>query len=123
MKLIIDIPKDLYESACKSTYTSLDELDAIYAIKEGKRLITCEGCIHYDPEHVEKDGVRYEYSDMPKDAFDPTELFVTIDYGINVGGRCCRDYNRGYVEDKRVYRCKDDYCSRAEPKCSGRREG
>lgn len=45
MKLIIDIPKDLYESACKSTYTSLDELDAIYAIKEGKRFITCKNCV------------------------------------------------------------------------------
>ena len=78
-------------------------------------IIHCWECIYYDPEHIEKNGVRYEYEDMPKDAFDilGTDL-VNSKYGINVGGRCCRDYNVGYSEDKRVFVSKQNYCGRAE---------
>ena len=80
-------------------------------------IIHCKYCIYYDPEHVEKDGVRYEYSDMPKDAFDilGTNL-VNSKYGVNVGGRCCRDYNVGYPEDKRVFVSEQNFCGRAERK-------
>jgi hypothetical protein len=78
-------------------------------------IIHCWECIYYDPEHIEKNGVRYEYEDMPKDAFDILGTgLVNSKYGINVGGRCCRDYNVGYSEDKRVYVSKQNYCGRAE---------
>ena len=78
-------------------------------------IIHCWECIYYDPEHIEKNGVRYEYEDMPKDAFDILGTgLVNSEYGINVGGRCCRDYNVGYSEDKRVYVSKQNYCGRAE---------
>ena len=78
-------------------------------------IIHCYDCIYYDPEHIEKNGVRYEYEDMPKDAFDILGTgLVNSEYGINVGGRCCRDYNVGYSEDKRVFVSKQNYCGRAE---------
>lgn len=78
-------------------------------------IIHCWECIYYDPEHIEKNGVRYEYEDMPKDAFDILGTgLVNSEYGINVGGRCCRDYNVGYSEDKRVFVSKQNYCGRAE---------
>ena len=78
-------------------------------------VIRCKDCRYYDPPHVENEGERYEYNDMPAEAFDPLGTgFVTADYGINVGGRCCRNYNIGYAEDKRVYVTDNDYCSRAE---------
>ena len=80
-------------------------------------IIHCKDCIYYDPEHVEKDGVRYEYSDMPKDAFDILGTgLVNSKYGVNVGGRCCRDYNIGYPEDKRVFVSEQNYCGRGERK-------
>lgn len=80
-------------------------------------IIHCKYCIYYDPEHVEKDGVRYEYSDMPKDAFDiPGTRLVRSEYGVNVGGRCCRDYNVGYPEDKRVFVSEQNFCGRAKRK-------
>ena len=83
-------------------------------------IIHCCDCIYYDPKHIEKNGVRYEYEDMPKDAFDifGTGL-VNSEYGINVGGRCCRDYNVGYSEDKRVFVSKQNYCGRAERRTDG----
>lgn len=78
-------------------------------------VIHCCDCVYYDPEHIEKDGVRYDYKDMPKDAFDILGTgLVNLEYGINVGGRCCRDYNVGYSEDKRVFVSKQNYCGRAE---------
>lgn len=83
-------------------------------------VIHCWECIYYDPEHIEKKGVRYEYEDMPKDAFDILGTgLVNSEYGINVGGRCCRDYNVGYSEDKRVFVSKQNYCGRAERRTDG----
>lgn len=35
MKIIIEISPELYEYAMNDTYTSIDELDAIIAIKNG----------------------------------------------------------------------------------------
>lgn len=92
----------------------VDACEAIYNAPVVE-IIHCKDCIYYDPEHVEKDGVRYEYSDMPKDAFDilGTNL-VDSKYGVNVGGRCCRDYNVGYPEDKRVFVSEQNFCGRAK---------
>ena len=80
-------------------------------------LIRCKDCIYYDPPHIENDGQRYEYKDMPPEAFDPiTKKYVSVAYGINMGGRCCRDYECGYSEDKRVFVTETNYCGRAERK-------
>lgn len=78
-------------------------------------IITCGECIYYDPPHVENNGMRYEYAEMPADAFDELGTgLVTTEYGINIGGRCTRDYNVGYDDDKRVYVTENNYCGRAE---------
>ena len=78
-------------------------------------IIRCKECIYYDAPHIENNGKRYEYCDMPKAAFDPLGTgLVNLDYGINVGGMCCRDYNKGYSEDKRVFRSENDFCSYGE---------
>lgn len=80
-------------------------------------IIHCRDCIWFDPPHVEKDEKRYEYEDLPDDAFDELGTgLVNVAYGINVGGRCCRDYNCGYSEDKRVFVPENNYCGRAEGK-------
>ena len=78
-------------------------------------IVRCDECAYYDPPHVENNGVRYEYAEMPKDAFDVLGTgLVTTEYGINIGGRCCRDYNAGYDDDKRVFVPENNFCGRAE---------
>ena len=84
-------------------------------------LIRCKDCIYYDPPHVEKNGERIEYSVMPEYAFDALAVgLVSAKYGVNVGGRCLRDYNVGYLEDKRVFVSETNYCGRAEVRTDGR---
>lgn len=76
-------------------------------------IVRCGECVYYDPPHVDDKGKRIEYKDLPKEAFDTLGTgLVNLSYGINVGGRCCVDYNCGYAEDKRVYRAEDDFCSK-----------
>ena len=78
-------------------------------------IIYCGECVYYDPPHVENNDMRYEYSEMPEEAFDVLGTgLVSVEYGINVGGRCCRDYNVGYSDDKRVYVPENNYCGRSE---------
>ena len=78
-------------------------------------VVRCKDCIYYDPPHVEDHGKRLEYKDLPKEAFDDLGTgLVSLEYGINVGGRCYRDYNAGYSEDKRIYVSESNYCGRAE---------
>ena len=94
---------------------------AIAKLKEQPEIIHCGECVHYDPPHVENEGVRYEYSEMPKEAFDILGTgLVSVEYGINIGGRCCVDYYcKNYPDDKRVYVPKDNYCGRAERRTDG----
>ena len=84
-------------------------------------IIRCKDCIYYDPPHVENNGVRYEYDEMPADAFDALGTgLVTAEYGINIGGRCCVDYYcKNYSDDKRVFVREDNYCGRAERRTDG----
>ena len=79
-------------------------------------IIRCKDCIYYDPPHVENNGVRYEYDEMPADAYDALGTgLVSAEYGINIGGRCCVDYYcKNYSDDKRVFVREDNYCGRAE---------
>ena len=88
--------------------------------RKAPEIVRCKNCIYYDPPHVENNGVRYEYAEMPKEAFDELGTgLVNVEYGINVGGRCTRDYNTGYDDDKRVYVPENNYCGRAERKTDG----
>lgn len=84
-------------------------------------IIRCKDCIYYDPPHVKNNGVRYEYDEMPADAFDALGTgLVNAEYGINIGGRCCVDYYcKNYSDDKRVFVREDNYCGRAERRTDG----
>jgi len=92
----------------------INEDDAIKAwnsrSEPERKIIRCEDCIYFDPAHVEKDGLRYEYKDMPEEAYGPFGIpgCVTVKYGINVGSRCTCE------QDKLVFRQRNDFCSRAE---------
>ena len=97
----------------EDVYSAIQDIPTVGA--EG--VIRCKECTYYDAPHIEKDGVRYEYTDMPAEAFDELGTgLVTVEHGINVGGRCCRDYNVGYSEDKRVFVPENNYCGRAKRK-------
>lgn len=77
-------------------------------------LVRCEECIYYDAPHVEKDGERYEYADMPADAFDELGTgLVHSGYGVNVGGRCLRSKTR-LARGKSIFMDEDDYCSKGK---------
>ena len=102
---------------CKQIVEWLRELQER---RKGLGIVRCKNCIYYDPPHVENNGVRYEYTEMPADAFDVLGTgLVTTEYGINIGGRCCRDYNTVYDDDKRVYVPENNYCGRAERRTDG----
>lgn len=92
-----------------------DLLKELKERRKGLGIVRCKNCIYYDPPHIENNGVRYEYAEMPKEAFDELGTgLVNVEYGINIGGRCTRDYNTGYDDDKRVYVPENNYCGRAE---------
>lgn len=101
---------------CAAEHRQLAEwLKELAERRKQPEIIRCGECVYYDPPHVENNGMRYEYAEMPKDAFDELGTgLVDVGYGINVGGRCCRDYNAGYNDDKRVYVTENNYCGRAE---------
>ena len=83
----------------------------LFGNSEQLEIIHCEDCIYYDPPHVDNDGMRLEYADLPKESL--VAGLATCEYGVNIGGRCTRDYNAGYEDDKRVYVPHDNFCGRA----------
>lgn len=83
-------------------------------LKPKEVIIRCKDCKHYDPPHINDNGKRIEYSDLPQEVFGVAEHIVSTKYGVNVGGRCTVDYHNGYPEDKRVYRQDTDFCSKGE---------
>lgn len=79
-------------------------------------IIRCKDCQHWKPPHVElTDGRQRSYKEDDKnDSFGIGVFGVSLDVGINIGGRCWFEYNRGYGRDMRVWRGENDFCSRAE---------
>ena len=110
----LDNPEDLPVISIGTVMRMIDGEEEIHTSQP--EIIYCGECIYYDPPHVENNGMRYEYAEMPKEAFDVLGTgLVSVEYGINVGGRCCVDYYcKNYPDDKRVYVPKDNYCGRAE---------
>ncbi len=119
-KLIEHLNACLAESVGKTPITDAVLVAIKCAVEEmpgadAVPVVRCKDCAYYHKRHVEKDGKEYSYDDMPKEAFDgPSGMFVTLDYGINVSGKCERDVNAGYEVDKIVYREENDFCSKAE---------
>ena len=95
-----------------------DALDlAIEALKQAE-IVRCKDCKHYNPPHIEyNDGTRKDYPDG----------FVTVDIGVNVGGKCenstttmrtyCLAHDRENPDDFEelvIYRQPMEYCSFGE---------
>lgn len=84
MKLVIDIPKDIYEKACKTTM-SLDGALPIYqSIKEGTPLPKGHGDL------VDRDAIFHVYdrSDIEYtmiDALEDAPTVIEADYGEEEG--------------------------------------
>ncbi len=76
-------------------------------------VVRCGECAHYKKRHVlTNDGQEKSYEEMPEEAFGGLDdLYVTMEYGINVGGKCMLDCGRGYPVDKSVFRSPNDFCS------------
>lgn len=76
-------------------------------------VVRCRECIYWKPPHVlQNDGTEREYN--PETDTDGLGLLmVSVDVGINVGGKCYVDHNTGYAEDKTVFRTEDNYCGKA----------
>lgn len=77
-------------------------------------VVRCKDCVYYKKAHVlTNDGQEKNYEEMPEEAFDDCfSIGVTVQYGINVGSQCTLDCDRGYAEDKGVFRSPNDFCSR-----------
>lgn len=107
---------EAYERELQEHTQTAEWLKELAERRKQPEIIHCGECVYYDPPHVENEGVRYEYSEMPKEAFDVLGTgLVSAEYGINIGGRCCVDYYcKNYSDDKRVYVPEDNYCGRVE---------
>lgn len=92
---------------------AFDQLIDIAPTIDAVPVVRCGECIHWKPPHVlQNDGTEREYNpETDTDGFGL--LMVTVDVGINVGGKCYVDHNTGYDEDKTVFRTEDNYCGKA----------
>ena len=79
------------------------------------KIINCKDCIYYKPPHILMND-RTERAYTEEEIKKYGVLGVPSSVGINVGGMCVVDENRGYRVDKSVFRSENDYCSKAAPK-------
>ena len=79
-----------------------------------ERVVRCENCKWWKADRVRLPNGR-ERKYLPDDVMDGLlGRYVSCDVGINMGAQCFVEYNRGWDEDKTVFRNADDYCSRGE---------
>ena len=79
-------------------------------------VVRCKDCVYYHKAHVLcPDGTEKDFSEFPHEELAPFG-FVSVKYGINVGGKCELEKNCGCEVDKSVYREPNDFCSRGERK-------
>ena len=65
--------------------------------------VRCKDCCNWKPPHILlNDGRQRLYRDGEKN--DPLHIGVSMDVGINIGGKCWVDHNCGYGRDMRVFR-------------------
>ena len=76
-------------------------------------LVRCKDCSYWKPPHIRlNDGKQRLYRESDKgDVL--LNKYVSSDVGINIGGKCWVDHNKGYGRDMRVFRSENDYCSQA----------
>lgn len=78
------------------------------------QVVRCKMCKHWKSPRVRlANGRERQY--RPDDMLDEIcHRYITAETGINVGGQCWVEYNRGWAEDKTVFRNENDFCSRGE---------
>lgn len=109
---VFGIPLD-YDGNCDETcdeaFAAIEALPALDVVP----VVRCGECAYYKKPHVlTNDGEEKSYEEMPPEAFDGLDdMYVTMKYGINVGGKCMLDCGMGYPEDKSVFRSPNDFCS------------
>ena len=97
----------------EATKRKISKAELVKLLSQPK-IVRCGECVYYDPPHIEDGTRRYEYKDMPSDAFDGLGTgLVHSGYGVNVGGRCLRSKLR-LASGKSIFMDEDDYCSRGE---------
>lgn len=124
------LTEEIYSAIARHDYVDVHEFSSRGAevdsfVRMIKRLpsaepqiVRCGECVYYDPPHIEDGTIRYEYKDMPNDAFDGLGTgLVHSGYGVNVGGRCLRSRLRLAI-GKSIFMDEDDYCSRGERRAS-----
>ena len=119
-----------WEGLMNDAAAAIEALQAEVKRLEPKRgemveVVRCKDCVYYHKAHVKLDDgteldydsdVVKEYQQKRKESGDPFWEMVCADLGMNVGGRCERDNNQGYAEDKAVFRSETDFCSKARAK-------
>lgn len=126
----IDTADHRIHGVCERAAAAIEELQAEVKRLDPKRgewdeVVRCKDCVYYHKAHVKLDDgteldydsdVVKEYQQKRKESGDPFWEMVCADLGMNVGGRCERDNNQGYAEDKAVFRSETDFCSKARAK-------
>lgn len=127
-KVICELEKG--ESICSLSAPEQIQKDDLQSVEirrtvKIERLVRCKDCVYYHKAHVKlNDGAELdydsevvkEYKQKRKESGDPFWDMVCADLGMNVGGRCERDNNQGYAEDKAVFRHETDFCSKGRAK-------
>lgn len=105
------------EETARGILKAIDNAPTIDAVP----VVRCKECAFFRERHVlTEDGQMKSYEEFPPEAFGRLGTGdVTSGYGINVGSQCMVDCNKGYGEDKTVFRQPDDYCSRGVRKMDG----
>ena len=107
---------DSYEGLrCRACHADdmLSLVDDVHSV-DAIPVVRCKDCVYFKERHVRtSDGQEKSYAEMPTEAFGGLDdMFVTAEYGINVGSQCLVDCDKGYIDDKSVYREPGDFCSR-----------
>lgn len=104
----------IHEYIIKVDDTKTDIMGGTPLEEPPKELVRCKDCVYWKPPHIRlNDGKQRAYKESDRESDPFGMLSVSMDVGINVGGKCWVDHNTGYSEDKRVFRSKNDFCGKA----------
>lgn len=106
------------------TYSRMKRAVEETPIIDAEPVVRCKDCVFFRDRHVlTDDGQRKSYAEFPPEVFSLLgDGGVTGAYGINVGSQCLVDCNKGYSDDKTVFRGPDEFCARAVKKMDAKEE-
>lgn len=116
-KRLIDANALIKEACADGAYGYVDAFQIANApTVDAVEVVRCKDCVYYHKAHVLcPDGTEKDFSEFPHEELAPFG-FVSVKYGINVGGKCELEKNCGYEVDKSVYRGPNDFCGRGKRK-------